>query len=321
MYNRNTLIRNVICVAVSVILLGWLVYMIHSANKKNSMQSEAIEAAKTEAYPYEKELRQLEAELEDMQEGIAYASDRAEIMVGFIPTSPDDLSYIKKQSQEYGFLPVIVLDCTLEKEVRESIIERMDKTWELMLYASKFSEEENKSVKSVLDYIKDNNHEHTGVFFLRNDYRTTENVQLLKDDGFIGYTVYNTDSPKAGQYDDGTVYFDYSYISSTSTSVGNRLASFYENKTSIIVVIDVASINDDKLDDEYITALFEALEKYADYDDCSFATVEDVVEELSNVNSIESDNAEELEADTSDIQKRIDELENIIFDIYKNIEY
>ncbi len=319
--NNKVIIRNVLCVLISAVLGVWLVCMYRADTKKAEAKTAALEAAAAEAYPYEQEVRQLKSDIRSLQNGVSYASERAEIMVGFVPENAEDISYIRDKSEEYGFLPVIVLDCTDDMETIKGILAEADSSWEIMLYVKDFSEETNEDVLAVMDYLAEIEREHTGVFFIRNDYRSTANVERIKADGFIGYTTYNSESPKSGQLNDGTVYFNYSFIDSASVSVGTRLAACYANRASIIVVVDMASLNQGKPSEEYAKSLFDTLRQYANYDNCTFATVADVVDELSGINAVEEDNTADYESRAAEMQMRIDELEEVIRGIYAEAEY
>ncbi|MCD8237799.1 MAG: hypothetical protein LUC92_00440 [Clostridiales bacterium] len=320
MYRRGSRVISIICVVLSVLLAGFLAYMIYTDNQQQKSQTAVMEALQAEARPYENELTQLKRELSNLEDSVSYSSEDAEIMVGFVATGDSDIEYIKDKADTYNFSPVLILDCTLDMDIIEKIIESADTSWEIMLYAPTFSEEMNDLVLSVLSYLEDAGREHTGVFFLRSDYSTDANIQLLLDDEFIGYTSYHESSPKAGQTEDGAVYFDYSYLNTSGTSVTSRLSSAYTGKSSIIVAFDMASINSGDLSETYVTSLLDTIEWYTEYDDCSFSTVAAVTEELSSVNSIEADNQASYEKQAAEIQVRIDELEEIIDGIYDGYE-
>lgn len=320
MVNRSRIV-NIICAVLSILLAGALIFMLYNENKQEKAQSAAIKAVLEEVQPYEDELQDLKTELSNMKYDVSYSGEEAEIMVGFVASGASDVNYINGKTEAYGFSPVLIIDCTMETDVIEDIIEAADKSWEIMLYAPTFSDEVNEDVLSVISYLEEEGKEHTGVFFLRSDYSTSSYIQLLKDDGFVGYTSYNSESPRAGQTDDGTVYFDYSYLSSSGTSVTSRLSSMYNNKASMMFAFDMSSINEGTLTEDYVAEMLDTLQSYTEKDNCSYSTVAGVVEKLSEINSIESENQESYEEQAAEIQKRIDELEDTISEIYDKLEY
>lgn len=320
MENRSRIV-NILCAVLSILLAGALIFMFYINNKQEKAQSAAIKAVLEEVQPYEDELQDLKLELSNMKHDVSYSSDEAEIMVGFVASGASDVNYISGKAEAYGFSPVLIIDCTMEMDIIEEIIEAADDSWEIMLYAPTFSEEVNEDVLSVMSYLEDEDIEHTGVFFLRSDYSTSSYIQLLKDDGFVGYTSYNSDSPRAGQTGDGTVYFDYSYLSSSGTSVTSRISAMYNNKASMLYAFDMASRNEGLLTEAYVAEMLDTLQSYTEKDNCSYSTVADVVEKLSEINSIEADNQESYEEQAAEIQERIDELEDTISEIYDKLEY
>ncbi|MCD7846918.1 MAG: hypothetical protein LUG49_02625 [Oscillospiraceae bacterium] len=320
-HNRVTKIRNVVCIVFSVLLAGTLAYMIHTNNQEQKIREEAIEELQTEARPYEIELRKLEDELEDL-ENITYSSEKAEIMIGFIISDLADISYIENKSEVYGFEPVLIIDCEMDLTSVESFINAAD-NWEIMLYADNFSASTNDSVLIVMDYLNSIEREHTGVFLIRNSSMNTVTLQLIKDDGFIGYTTYHESAPQSGQTSDGYVYFDYVRIASDDSfdSMSNYLSWLYANKTSMLLAFDMESINSGNAAEESVINLIDIAKSYIEYDDCSFSTVAEVVAELQQINQTEEDLKTSNEERIEEIRERIDELEIIIQEIYSKIEY
>lgn len=304
--------KNIICAILGALIAVVIGYLLYTNQQQEKEQTAALESLQDELEPYESELRELQADLNNLKYNISYTSEEAEILVGFVPSDVSDLSYIEEKSQTYDFTPILVLDCTMEMENVEAIIEAVEGDWEIMLFSPAFSEDINENVLSVLSLLEAENIEHSGVFLLRSDYSSTANIQLLADDGFIGYTNYNEDHLQIGQTEDGLIYFEYSYLTSSDTTVSSRLYSLYSSKSSMIVAFDMASINSGALPEAYVDALFDTMQAYTEYDDCTFSTVADVIQELSNVNSIEAENQAAYEEQAAQIQERIDELQEII---------
>ncbi|MCD7864408.1 MAG: hypothetical protein LUG61_13105 [Lachnospiraceae bacterium] len=317
---QNNTLRNIVCAILCILVAAVLVFMYDTNRQQEKAQTAALQALQDELQPYEAELQELRAELSELEAGVSYTSAEADIMVGFALSGMSDLSYIGEKAEAYGFAPVLVIDCTMEMEDIEAIVDAADKDWEIMLYASDFSEESNENVVVVMDYLESIGREHTGVFFLRSDYSSARNIQLLIEDGFIGYTGYS-DSPTAGQTEDGLIYFDYSYLTASGTTITSRLASLYSSKSTIIVAFDMASINSGSLSETYVVSLFDTLQNYAEKEDCSFCTAADAVQELSEVNSIEAANQEAYEEQAAEIQERMEELKETIAQIYEKAEY
>ncbi len=320
MKRKGSLIWNILGAMLSIALAVGLVYLFYTDQQEADAQETQLQALQNEASVYEREQRELKSQLEELEENVSYSSEAAALMVGFVVTDASDLSYMETVADTYDFPPVLILDCTLEQSVLEDILDAADDAWEVMLYTPTFSETVNESVLSALSWLETIGREHTGVFLLRSDYTTDSNIQLLKDDGFAGYTSYHSSTPTAGQAEDGTVYFDYSYLTSSGTSVASRIAAMYKNKTSMLIAFDMESINSASMKESYVTDLMDTMQSYVEQEDCVFSTVADVVTELSEINSTEAANQANYEEQMAEIQARIDELEEIINGIYAQYE-
>ncbi len=312
--------RNIAGVLLCLLVAAVLGYLYYASEQQEKAQTAALLALQEEARPYEAELQELRAQLSDLEEGVSYTREQADLMVGFVLSDVSDISYITEKAEAYDFVPVIVLDCTMAPDEIEAIVEAADESWEIMLYASDFSEASNEDVLSVIAYLESITRKHTGVFFLRSDYSSTENIQLLAEDGFIGYTSYS-DSPTFGQAESGMIYFDYSYLTSAGTAVTSRVASLYSSKAVMIVVFDMASINAGDMSEAYVLSLLDTLQTYADQEDCSFTTAADVVRELSEINATEAENQAAYEKQAAEILERMEELKEAIAQIYEKAEY
>ncbi|MCD8153912.1 MAG: hypothetical protein LUF78_04370 [Clostridiales bacterium] len=318
MLNRR--IRNTVGIVLTIVLAGVLLLMIYTEKKIEGEKETAYQTLLAEVEPYEDELREKKILLSNLKSDVSYSSEESEILVGFVATDESDLAYMEEKADIYGFSPVLVLNCTMEESTIEDMIDTADDSWEIMLYTPTFSEEVNESVLSVISYLDSIDRAYADVFFLRSDYDSDTNLRLIKKDGFIGYTSYHSEAPGIGQEEDGTVYFDYSYLTSSGTSVTSRISAMYNGRASMIFALDMKSINSGSLTEEYVTSVLDTLQSYTENDDCSFSTITSVVEKLSDINSIEASNQESYEKQVVELEERIEELEEIIDELYDNYE-
>ncbi|MCD8238764.1 MAG: hypothetical protein LUC92_05455 [Clostridiales bacterium] len=319
MNNERDGLINTICIVLCVLLAILLVCMIITDKRSEKAQSETIEEFSAKSETYEDEQQELKRKLTDLRNSVNYTAETAKIMTGFVVSETSDISYIKEKAAAYGFTPVVVIDCTKETDFIKQITEELDRSWEIMLYAPTFSAEINEKVLSVISYLHSVSREHCGIFLLREGYNTSANIELLLNEGFIGYTVYN-DLPKSGQANDDSVYFDYSFLTSSGTVISNRLPSLYNDKASMIVAFDMASINSGVLTDNYVVSLLDNIQSHVENGDCSFAAAAAVVSELSKINMTEAERQAEYEKEIRELQERIDELDDIIHDIYTELD-
>ncbi len=313
-------VRNTVLIILCVVLAALLAGMMYVSKQSEKAKEAEAEELKAQAKQYEDELAQIRGDLSVREKSITYDSDTAEVMVGFLISEENDIDYIKSVAEEFYFRPVLIVDCKGDLSNVKTLIHAASGTgWEIMLTATSFSESINANVVEVLSYMKSIDAKDSGVFLIRNDSYTNKNVQLLIDDGFIGYTKYNQTTPAAGVTDDGYVYFDYSYLQSMKTSVADRLYSLCANKTALIVVFDMKSMHSGDVTEDYAARLLELLKEYEENGQCQIASVEEVVLELSGANATEEERRANYEEYAAEQQPRIDELEKMIREIYSQM--
>ncbi len=311
--------RNVVCVVLSVVVLIVFCVLAYNYKDKTSAEKSKLEAAVSEAKPYEDELTKLKRELSRAEDDLSDTGDTARFVIGYSVLSEEDIEYAEEQASGYDFSPVWVLDCVNDLIELENVALAASETGnEIMLTASVFTEEINETVKLLLSYMSENGIECSDIFLLRGDYFTDASIDMLISDGFIGYTVYNS-TPTSGVTADGYVTFDYSYLTTDSSSY-TRFSSSYASYASMIVTIDIASIKAGTLTEGYITTLLSTLSSYAENDDCEFSSVSDVVDGILTENESMDDRVAEYEAFAAECEERISELEEIVAEIYAGIE-
>ncbi len=309
---------NAICAILSVVVLivfGALAYnyiSVASAGKSR------LESAVSEAKPYEDELSELRKALAEGDYIPVERSETARFIIGYVISTEDDILYAENQASEYGFEPVLILDCTGDLYGLESLALTAGASGcEIMLTASTFTEETNSTVRSLLFYMSENLIDCSDVFLLRYEYYSEALLEMLISDGFAGYTVYNSD-PYSGVTDDGYIMLDYSYLTEDTSSY-NRFASSYSNMASIIIAIDMDSIRKGTLTEGFVATLLSILSSYAENDDCEFSGIADVSSTLLS----EKESEEEIavyEEYIAGCEARIAELEEIIASIYSGLD-
>ncbi|MCD7771298.1 MAG: hypothetical protein LUH23_04355 [Oscillospiraceae bacterium] len=308
--------RNLILAVLSLIVLAVLGIMMYSYSANTSEQKARLEAAVAEAEAYENEVNELRRSISSAQaELLSDASGIAQFVVGFVISSEDDIAYAEEKADEYGFEPVLLLNCNYELGELESLSVLASGTGhEIMLTASVFTSDTNETVTSLLSYMRRNSIECSDIFLLRSDYYSDSSVEMLISDGFSGYTVYNT-TPTSGITDDGYITFDYSFLTVDSSSY-TRFSSSYSNLSAMIVAVDMDSMRSGTLTESFVTSLLSTLSSYAGNEDCEFATVSEVTETLLAEDEEYREKLAEYEAYVSECKQRIEELEELIAEIY-----
>ena len=310
--------ENIWKILILVLLLSMLIGLFVWVYVDEKLTEESWSAAIAEAEPYEREKRELEQELNELKETLKYSSDEMRLMIGFLVSDTDDYSYIRLKSEEYGFNPVIVLDCMSDVDHIASLVEAADAKWEIMLYADSFSSDVAESAKIAKAKIAFLNRSDTGIFLLRRDLDTVSNVASLLDGGFIGYTTYQN-SPYFGQNENGSVYIDYSYVRQNTTAIFDRIQTCYYAKSSSLIVLDMDGIAKEDLTEDDVIQILNEVRTTAEKDDCSISTVSEVVAELSQINQIKAEAQAAYDIRAAEIEARINELDKITRNIYANV--
>ena len=308
--------RNLILAVLSLIVLAVLCIMMYSYSVNTSEQKARLEAAVAEAEAYENEANELRRSISSAQvEFLSDTSGIAQFVVGFVISSEDDIAYAEDKADEYDFEPVLLLNCNYELTELESLSVLASGTGhEIMLTASVFTSDTNETVTSLLSYMKRNSIECSDIFLLRSDYYSDSSLEMLISDGFAGYTVYNT-TPVSGITDDGYITFDYSFLTVDSSSY-TRFSSSYSNLSAMIVAVDMDSMRSGTLTESFVTSLLNTLSSYAGNEDCEFATVSEVTESLLAEDEEYKEKLAEYEAYVYECKLRIEELEELIAEIY-----
>ncbi|MCC8063598.1 MAG: hypothetical protein LIO70_00755 [Clostridiales bacterium] len=315
-------LKTILCMLLSILMAAFLIVAFYRDSRLAQAQADAIAEVLAEAQPYEQELEAIESELEEMAAAVPYVSETARFVIAFELSAVSDLSYIREVAETYQFTPVLVLDCTDDLETLEGYLEAAaDTGWEIMLFANSFSAEVNEDVLAVRDALEQRGMEDTGVFLLRTDYATTENIQLLLEDGFIGYTVYN-ETPLAGYARDdeeSVIYFDYSYMQTVNETINSRLALTYANKCVMLTLFDLERVWNGPMSESYVASILELVQTYAGYDDACVSTIAEVAAELNEAQEAEAERQQAYDEYAAQQQERIDELNELIDGIYSKL--
>ncbi|MCD7847982.1 MAG: hypothetical protein LUG49_08170 [Oscillospiraceae bacterium] len=311
--------RNIIFALLSVIVLVVFCVLAYNYKSKSSDDKSRLEAAVAEAKVYEDEVTALKRSITAAADDLADKSETARFVIGYVISSDDDITHAEEQGAEYGFEPVLVLDCVDSLVELEALAYSASNTGhEIMLTASVFTSETNETVQSLISYMSANGIEYSDIFLLRSDYYSDASLEMIIADGFAGYTVYNT-TPTAGLTSDGYVTFDYSYLTVDSTSY-TRFSSSYSNMASMMIAVDMDSVRAGTLTEGFITTLLSTLSIYAENDNCEFSSIADVENALLTANETAEQRQAEYEAYVAECEERIAELEEIIAEIYAQLD-
>ncbi len=317
---EREVIVKALCIALSVLIVIGIVFIYVSASKKQEALTNELKELEAKVMLYDEEKTRLEKEITDLEKDLNYSRDKSRIMVGFVVNDPSDLAFVRENSQKYQFSPIVIIDCTMQIDNIKACLQEVDASWEIMMYAQTFSDAVKDGSAAVSEYLESVGKKDTGVFFIRGDAHSEESIALLKEAGFIGYTLYH-DSPISWQNSDGMIYFDYSHIKSNSNDlVTYRLSECYSKKASMLFAFDMPCIKAGEISEESVSKVLGELSRYAGFSTCDFSTAAEVVSELTSINDTLQEKAEAYTAAKEKNQPRIEELKKLIAEIYSKFD-
>ena len=301
-----------VSIAVGVVFVSGL-YMDRKEELQKSVQ---IARQNEEAKPYEKEIREINAQMKEREKSLAYLNDTAEMLVGYRMYAPEDMAMIREQAETYGFSPVIVLDCTMEIKQLTNIIQSVaDKGWDIMLTGSPITDEINENVTQVREVLSQSGLSDTGVFLLKSSDYSEKNVAKLAENGFKGYTCFSN-TVTNGCEENGIIYFEYWYVQKGDTSIQNKLELMVDDRKAMIVVFDLENLHTGFLTEEAITERLDLMADYVKAEKMVFSVTEEIVGQLSNINEVKAQRQAEYEEYAAQQQEKINELKEKINQIY-----
>lgn len=139
---------SIVVILLAVVLFG-LLFVNHSQEQR---QTAYMQQLQKEAMPYEQEINDIRSKLAQKQRAINTKEDTSGILFGFVPASADDFTEIDKLAAEHSITPVILLDCSQEKEQLAQILEKaVAKDYEVVLAGLQIDE----SILQTADEMKD----------------------------------------------------------------------------------------------------------------------------------------------------------------------
>ena len=110
---------SIVVLLLTVVLFG----LLFVNQRQEQRQTAYMQQLQKEAAPYKQEINDIRSELAQKQHAINTKEDASGILFGFVPASADDFTEIDKLAAEHSITPVILLDCSQEKEQLAQILE------------------------------------------------------------------------------------------------------------------------------------------------------------------------------------------------------
>ncbi|MDO4341056.1 MAG: hypothetical protein Q4C91_23770 [Eubacteriales bacterium] len=264
---------------------------------------------------YEAELNEIRSNLAERRVEIGESSDCGKVLVGYCVTSKVELALVNEHEEKYGFVPVIVLDCTMDEALLTELLAGMQgKDYEVMLTGTPYSAEVLNTADSVRELLPEYGFDDDVSFLLRGADDVIENLDELYEHGYSGLVRYD-DSAKNGLTDKGVPFIAYNFISNNDQLSGG-LDLVIQNKSAIIMVFDFNSMEDGKLSEADMTTALDDIQKQVSDETLVYSSAKEVLEQIRAGDDLEKVKKQEYEEYAAAQQERIDELEEKIHNIY-----
>lgn len=143
---RKTL--SIVVFLLAVVLFG-LLFVNH---RQEQRQAAHMQQLQKEARSYQLEIDEIRSDLVQRELAVKTTEDTSGILFGFVPASTANFAEIDKLAAEHSLTPVIILDCSQEKDVLTAILKKaVEKDYEVVLAGLQFDE----SILQMADEMKD----------------------------------------------------------------------------------------------------------------------------------------------------------------------
>lgn len=305
------------CISVALVILlaallgGLLLWEIQNESRRAAQ----TEQRQLEAQPYYEEMTAIRWELKRRESKIKITPNVSGVIIGFVPTSADDMASIREFTAGYGFTPLVILDCAREEADLQNIARiSIEAGWDLMLAGITFDPtvlERADSIRALLPEYGDGTEP---AFLLRHSFDTSENREALRRHGYQRLVRYS-DSLIADVDESGTPYIAYGFVRTpnASSDLVSRLVSAH---TLMTLVFDLADLAQGTIDETMVTDYLQAVDSRVSSGELVYTDLAEAFDAVAEGESLSRKRQEEFEQYKAEQQQRMDELEEIISEIY-----
>lgn len=309
------LFTNVLIIVLAV-LLGMLLFL---DKKQENRRAAHMVQLQNEARSYNQEIDDIRSELKKRESEIKRTSDVSGAIIGFVPTSAEDVSTIKNLTAGYRFTPLLILDCAMDEDTLKVVArEAVEEHYDLILAGITFDQEVVKTADSIQALLPEYGYNKEPAFFLRHSFDTKENLEVLLQHGFQRLVRYN-DSLSSGVADSGVPYLSYGFIRSSS-AYPNFISQVVDAHSYTIMTFDFQDIRSGAVKTADITDFLVKVDSQVSAGKMLFTDLSEAFDAVVEREGLSKRCQEEFEEYRVEQQKRIEELEKIISEIYSRLD-
>ena len=279
---------SIVVLLLAVVLFG-LLFVTH---RQEQRQTAHMQQLQKEAMTYEQEINDIRSKLAQKQRAINTKEDTSGILFGFVPASADDFAEIDKLAAEHSITPVILLDCSQEKEQLTQILEKAAE----------------KGLLAQMDNTK------SPAFLLRRNVNTEANRNLLNEHGYTELILYD-DSLQAGMQENGKPYICYGFFKQP-VYYADYISQVVTAHTMMLASFDFSTIQSGTLQISDVERFMTLTDDRKAANELCYVDMNSAFQAVADQNATQQERQEAYEKYEAEQEKRIQELEEKIRVIY-----
>lgn len=302
---------SIVVLLLAVVLFG-LLFVNH---RQEQRQTAYMQQLQKEAMSYEQEINDIRLELAQKQRAINIKEDTSGILFGFVPASADDFTEIDKLAAEHSITPVILLDCSQEKEQLAQILEKaVAKDYEVVLAGLQIDESILQTADEMKDLLAQMDDTKSPAFLLRNNVNTEETRNLLNEHGYTELILYDA-SLQAGMQEDGKTYICYGFFKQP-VYYADYISQVVTAHTMMLASFDFLTIQSGTLQISDVERFMTLADDRKAANELRYVDLNSAFQAVADQNTTQQERQESYEKYEAEQEERIQELEEKIGAIY-----
>ena len=309
--------KKILAAVLSVLLLVLAVVLVFQNQRQENRRAQQIAHLVAEAKPYYEEIEAIRAELEKREREIKLVPPVSSGIIGFLPTSAEDVSTVKKLSAGYDFTPLMILDCAMDADTLQDIAQMsIHENFNLVLAGMTFDRQILEKADALRAILPEYGYAQEVGFFLRYSSDTAENREILGQHGYRNLIRYNS-ALQSGVDGQGITCLSYGFATSPDT-IDSFVSQVAAAHSYTVIALDFATIHGMVNGESFIADLLDAVERRVSAGEMKFADISEAFHAVAEADRIYKERREEYEQYKLEQQARMDELTQIISEIYRH---
>lgn len=298
----------------AILLAAAFIWLLAENRQQERQQAAHIRSLQQQAQPYERELSQLRQRLQQGNRENQAALESSGLTVGFVPGCLEDVAAIETMMEPYAYTPLVILDCSLEWQTLEEIAsDAMERGFAIIPAGITFDDQVLAQAVQLRSILPEGSRD---TFFLRDSCDTPENMDALTQSGFCRFSRYD-ENLQAGIDENDCPWVAYGFIRS-SGKVIQLLNQVAAAGSRVVLCIDFQNVNSGELPLPAVESFLKTVDQSVAAGSLRYSGLEASFQALTQQAQQAALAASESARQEQQMQNRIQELEQIISEIYSH---